>query len=432
MSTPSLKPPPGLAYRTFLATYAAALALGEPMVWRYFGRRAAADPDYMAAPEERRGEGAAFDADLWVHAVSLGEFTSAAPLIRLALERGYTVLITHATPAGRRASEAAFGADPRVAIRYAPIDRPFYWRRFFERYRPKAGLVMEVEFWPVMIEEARRAGCLICLANSQVPSKSYPRARRLARLAGHPVARAAAVFAKSDPIAARFRALGAAPVIVAGETRFDIPPPAHLVAAGEALKGPRKVLTLASVVAGEEEIYRDLARKLLAETDPPLIIWVPRAPERFEDHAKLLEQAGFRVSRRSDAFTPDLKPVADLAGTQILLGNSLGEMFFYLAPADAVIVGGGFTAKGAHNVIEPLSLEKPVLTGPATWTIEFPAVEAEAAGVLTVVRDPGDLPAAVRTAMSSGGPAAAAFHTDNQGASARILDAIAPVLEGGA
>ncbi len=430
MDRPTLKPAAGVRYRTFLAVYALVLRLGEPLIWRYFRRRAKADPAYMTHAEERRGQGVAFAADLWVHAVSLGEFTSAEPLIRQALARGWRVVTTHATPAGRAAAEAAFGAEASVAIRYMPIDRPLYWRRFFDRHTPKAGLIMEVEFWPVMFEEARKAGCALCLANSQVPSKSFPRARRMAALAGHPVARAAAVFAKSEPIAERFRALGADPVLSLGETRFDIPAPARLVDAGQALSGSRKVLTLASVVAGEEETYLALLRELLADENPPMVIWVPRAPERFEDHARLLTEAGFSVTRRTDAFDPDLSPLQDLAETQILLGNSLREMFFYLSPADAVIVGGGFTEKGAHNVIEPLSLGKPVITGPHIWTIEYPAVEAAAANVLTIVEDKTRLATAVREAMDAGGPAAEAFHAANTGASSRIFDAIAPVMEG--
>lgn len=428
MTTLRVKPGPGLRYRMFLAAYAGVLAAVEPLAWRYFRKRARADAAYMETPDQRRGEGDEFPADLWVHAVSLGEFTSAEPLIRAALAEGWRVLTTHATPAGRNAAEAAFGDHVRFAARYMPIDRPKYWRRFFARHAPKAGLVMEVEFWPVMIEEAWRAGCVLCLANSQVPSKSFPRARRFAYLVGHPVARTAAVFAKSEPIAARFRALGADPVIPLGETRFDIPAPEHLLRAGAQMKCGRKVLTLASVVAGEESIYLELIARLLAEPDPPLVIWVPRAPERFEDHARLLSDAGFRVLRRTEAFDADLQPLADLSGAQILLGNSMREMFFYLSPADAVIVGGGFTEKGAHNVIEPLSLGKPVITGPYTWTIEFPAVEAEAAGVLHIVRETDALADAVHKALAQEN-SDNRFHASHKGASGRIIEAIRPVLE---
>lgn len=411
------------------------LWLALPLVWRYFRRRAGRDPRYGDHMAERRGLGRPFPADVWLHAVSIGETISAEPLIRLLLGAGCRIVTTHATPAGRARAEASFAAEigaGRMAVRYVPVDLPCYWRRFLAATAPRVGLVMEMEFWPVMIDEARRAGVALCLANAQVPSKSFPRARRLARLAGHPAARAAAVFAKSGRMAERFRALGATRVAAFGETRFDIAAPASHLAAGRALGaalGGRRVLTLASVVAGEEEIYVAALAPFLAGADAPLVIWVPRAPELFEATVARLAAAGYRTLRRSEAFDAALAPRASLDGVQILVGNSLGEMFFYLAPADAVIVGGGFVEKGAHNVIEALSLGKPVITGPAVWTIEFPAVEASAAGVLTICAGPGDLAGAVRRAMAGGGAAARAFHAAHAGASARIFAAIRPILE---
>ena len=168
---------------------------------------------------------------------------------------------------------------------------------------------MEVEFWPVMLEEARRAGCALCLANSQVPSKSFPRAARLSRLAGHPVTQAAGVFAKSEHIATRFRALGANPVIAMGETRFDIPPPARLIKAGQNVGPGRPVLTLASVVAGEEELYTRAIAELLAGlgkkfgVDPGAVAvaWLLAHPARVLPVLGTNDPA--RIARLADALT---------------------------------------------------------------------------------------------------------------------------------
>ena len=113
----------------------------------------------------------------------------------------------------------------------------------------------------------------------------------------------------------------------------------------------------------------------------------------------------------------------------MLLGDSLGEMAFYIAAADAVLVGGGFTPKGTHNVIEPLAQGKPVITGPDTRTIEFPAIEASAAGVLRICQTPGRLAPAVQAALQGGSEAAMAFHARHAGASDRIYAALGPVLK---
>lgn len=422
-----LKPAP-LRYRAFLAVYALLLRAGMPLVWRYFRKRAVKDPVYMEHSEERRGQGAPFDADVWLHAVSLGEMTSAAPLLRLILEAGHKVVTTHATPAGRRIAGELFAAEVaagQMAIRYAPVDLPSYWDTFFAGTRPSIGLVMEMEFWPAMIEAAGRASVALCLTNSQVPSKSLGRAKLLHKLTGsHPSARAAAVFAKSQRMADRFTALGQEQVSVQGETRFDIPPPEHHVQAAEDLRATIQapVLTLASVVAGEEQTYINALKTLGAVC--PFVIWVPRAPELFEETYEDLNSSGFTVVRRSDVFDDDLNLKGSLDGVDILVGNSFGEMFFYMQPADAVIVGGGFVEKGAHNVIEPLALGKPVVTGPHVWTIEYPAVEAQEAGVLTVCESTAALPDAISEALVAQGDVAAAFHAENLGASARIYDIV--------
>lgn len=290
---------------------------------------------------------------------------------------------------------------------------------------------MEMEFWPGMIEAAVQSRVLLCLANSQVPSKSFPRARWLARLFGHPVTRAAAVFAKSGRMADRFRALGVSRVEEVGETRFDLAvPEAHLAAGhalGEAL-GNRPVLTFASVVAGEETTYVGALRALLTDRPKPFVIWVPRAPELFAQTLTDLKDGGLKAVSRSEVLDSDLRLTGSLSDVDILVGDSMGEMFFYLSSANAVVVGGGFLESGAHNVIEPMALGKPVVTGPHIWTIEFPAVEAVDAGVLTICETPEALPATLRRAMGHGNAAAKAFHAANSGASERIFAAIRPLL----
>ena len=432
----SLDPPSaaGTRYKVFLALYAMLLRAGMPIVWRYFRKRAEKDPAYMAHPEERRGQGEPFATDVWVHAVSLGEMTSAAPLVRLLLDGGYKVVTTHATPAGRRIAADLFETElaaGQLAIRYAPVDVPGYWDAFFAGTKPRIGLVMEMEFWPAMIEAAARADVRLCLTNAQVPSKSLVRAKRVKSLVGsHPVARAAAVFAKSPRMADRFKALGQGQVAALGETRFDVPPPAHHLRAADAmrdtLQGP--VLTLASVVEGEEQTYINALKSLGPAC--PFVIWVPRAPELFEETYRHLHSAGFEVAQRSDVFDDDLNLTGSVDNIDILVGNSFGEMFFYMQPADAVVVGGGFIEKGAHNVIEPLALGKPVITGPHVWTIEYPSVEAQEAGVLTVCDTADALPAAIEAALTDNGKAAAAFHAENAGASARIFEIVDTHLRG--
>jgi 3-deoxy-D-manno-octulosonic-acid transferase len=161
----------------------------------------------------------------------------------------------------------------------------------------------------------------------------------------------------------------------------------------------------------------------------PFVVYVPRAPERFDETAGRLAAAGLSTLRRSIAFGADLALAADPGNPDhILLGDSLGEMNFYLAMSDLVVVGGGFMPKGSHNIIEPLALGKPVIVGPETWTIEYPAEEAIAAGVCRRVA-PGDLAAALAPARSSPRPRQSApFSTTTPARWRKTLDAIPRLL----
>jgi 3-deoxy-D-manno-octulosonic-acid transferase len=117
-----------------------------------------------------------------------------------------------------------------------------------------------------------------------------------------------------------------------------------------------------------------------------LIVYVPRKPEHFDRAAELIQAAGLSVARRCAILDAAFELKTPL-NCDVLLGDSLGEMHFYLALADQVVVGGGFASQGSHNIIEPLSQGKPTIVGPNTWTIDFPAIEAIEAGVVRQVPD---------------------------------------------
>lgn len=432
--------------RLALIFYRALWVCALPLVLLYLHRRSRRDPAYGENLEERWGYGLTLEGAIWVHAVSLGEMRSAVPLVRALLDRGERVVTTHLTPAGRRAAETAFAdeiAEGTLVVRYLPFETRRAFQRFLQATRPKFALVLEVEIWPVMIAEAARAKVPLYLVNSQIPGKSFPRARRLARILGHPVAGVVGVFAKSERHAARFRTLGAPNVHTTGELRFDQPIPDHLLSAAAKIrpKITRPVVAVASVVEGEDAFYLKAYRHLQSSysergEQAPLFIHIPRAPERFGPAGDDLTVAGQNMLHRSLAFNAALEPkdILVLNQADVLLGDSMGEMYFYLALADVAVVGGGFLASGAHNVIEPLALKKPVLTGPNIWTIEYPAEEAVEADVLKLCPDPTTLAKEIEALLADPGSAAQkadVFFSEHAGATDRTVALLSAFLDDG-
>ena len=435
------QPFPNLRLRLAFMAYAALWILGLPIVLIYLWRRGQKDPAYSAHLAERFGVHRPFaPGAVWIHAVSLGELRSAVPMIRALLDRGDSIVTTHFTPAGRREAARVFAADiaaGRMRVAWVPFEFSFAYRRFLKIFAPKCGLVMEVEIWPRMILAAREAGVPLYMCNAQYPSKSYARDQRTG-LRGSVMQGFAGALVKSDLQAQRFASVGVQNIRVTGELRFDQPIPPHLLAAGVAARAwlgakDRRVIAIASAVEGEDDLYIAAVLGLRAAQaanglPPPLLIYVPRKPERFDQAADLLAMAGLRVGRRSVLCDAAMLPKGNAPDIDVLLGDSLGEMYAYLAMADTVIVGGGFTAKGAHNIIEPLALRKTVLTGPETWTIEFPFTEAAAAGVARAVPDGAALLAELAEPKTTDPAAIEAFFNAHCGATARTISALDALL----
>lgn len=427
----------------FLRLWSLLWLLGLPIVLIYLWKRGRKDPLYSQHLAERFGRYQQNQAgSIWVHAVSLGEMRSAVPLIRALLDRGETVVTTHFTPAGRREALRVFAPEiahgSLVAV-WVPFETSWAYRSFFRAFLLKAGLVMEIEIWPRMIFAAKAAGVPLFMCNAQYPTKSMGRDAKLS-LRQKLMQGYAGAFVKSDLQAERFASVGVRNIQVTGELRFDQPIPPHLIAAAQGVRprlaGARPVITFASAVEGEDDLYLDAITQVLSHPSRPFIVYVPRKPERFDEVAGMLSARGLNAIRRSDVLDATLAP-RDLPSPQrggggespslsfdILLGDSLGEMYFYIALSDRVVTGGGFTPHGAHNIIEPLALKRPVIVGPEIHTIEYPAVEAIAAGVCLRVETPEALREALIGWQGPEPTAIDAFFAAHAGATNRTIAAL--------
>jgi len=235
--------------------------------------------------------------------------------------------------------------------------------------------------------------------------------------------------AQTEADAQRLRALGSAEPAVCGNLKFDVDVPDEMLTLGARLRrnfGPNRAVWLAaSTREGEEALVLDaLTRCALPDS---LLVLVPRHPQRFEAVAELLEQRGLRYQKRSDNVP--IRPQ-----TQVVLGDSMGEMFAYYAASDVAFVGGSLVRTGGQNLIEACAVGVPVLVGPYTFNFDAAADAAIAAGAALRVGTPVALARAVREllgdedqrgAMRRAGLAFAGAH---QGAAQRILELIEPYL----
>jgi 3-deoxy-D-manno-octulosonic-acid transferase len=303
-------------------------------------------------------------AEVWVHAVSVGEVQAALPLVRHLLRRDCSVLVTTTTPTGAGRLRDLLG--DAVQHCYTPIDLGWIMGRFLDAVSPRLVLVMETEIWPSMLAQCNRRGVEVMLVNARLSARSARGYARVRGFATETMRRFAMIAAQSGDDAERFRALGVDPsrMIVTGSIKFDVQLPASLLVRAEVVRrewgANRPVWVAASTREGEDEQLLAAHERVLRRFPEALLVLVPRHPERFERVATLVQRSGATLVRRSAN-----RPCT--AETAVYLGDSMGELPVFLAAADVAFIGGSLVPMGGHNPLEAAAVGVPVLIGPHTF-----------------------------------------------------------------
>jgi len=429
--------------------YSIAMVLAQPLLRAKLRRRAEAEPVYAQHIQERFGHfdhaAVAVDASrplVWVHAVSLGEARAAAVLVAQLREQipGLRLLLTHGTATGRTQG-ASLLREGDIQV-WQPWDAPGAVARFLAHFQPRVGLLVDTEVWPNMVAGCAARGVPLCLVNARFSEKSLRQAKRLAWLARPAFGGLRSVWAQTELDANRLRQIGAPVAGVTGNFKFDATPDAAQLVQGQLWRAQagRPVVLFASSREGEELMWLEKIKQKIplapvsiaqpaTESIANDVQWlvVPRHPQRFDEVARLIESAGFTVSRRSSW-------AAGPSDADVWLGDSVGEMAMYYGMAHVALLGGSFAPLGGQNLIEAAACGCPVVMGPHTFNFVEAAELALNAGAafrsadlpaavdqaVDLSRSPGELEGAVIACMALG--------SAHRGAAERTAAAIASLL----
>lgn len=298
---------------------------------------------------------------IWIHAVSVGETLAAIALIKTLLTRhpDYTVIVTTTTPTG--SEQVLKNFKDQVHHVYSPMDLPTVINRFLDRCHPDLCIIMETELWPNLLHCIHARNIPVLLANARLSERSCRGYQRIAAITREMLSHISLVAAQSTLDGERFAALGLdrQKLLVTGNIKFDLQLPQSLLAEGKQLRshwGNRPTLIAASTHEGEETIVLNAFKKIREQYADALLILVPRHPDRFKRVAKLCQAEQFTIAQRSLKQLPDTH-------TDILLGDTMGELRLLYAASDIAFVGGSIVPVGGHNLIEPAIIGLPILTG---------------------------------------------------------------------
>ncbi|MDA7863983.1 hypothetical protein N9133_00450 [Akkermansiaceae bacterium] len=358
---------------------------------------------------------------VYIHAVSVGEVLLALKLIEAwRAETGDHFVLVPTTATGMAVAKEK--APDYVRVIYAPVDFCWLLRSVFQRFAPRAIVLIESELWPNLILQAERLAIPIGVANARLSPRSEKRLRKLASLVSPLIARLDRIGLPEEADSARWQAIGAKPesLHVTGNLKFDSqgasapkqrPDFAEMISAfGE----KRLVVMAVSTFPGEDEL---LGEAFLASGPDILPVIVPRHAERRDQAAQAITTTtGREVIRRSAFQQP--------TGMEVFLIDSTGELRDWTAHADVIVIGKSFLAKGGQNPGEAIQAGLPVICGPHMANFEPLISELEEADGIQKVTTREELISAIQASLrdSSAQTAAASAVTEkHRGAVARTI-----------
>jgi 3-deoxy-D-manno-octulosonic-acid transferase len=162
------------------------------------------------------------------------------------------------------------------------------------------------------------------------------------------------------------------------------------------------------------------------------LILVPRAPERFDEVARMIESANLPFARRS-RWPQSGGP------WPVVLIDTLGELGAAWGLATIGFTGGSLNKKrGGQSMIEPAAFGVPVLFGPHTWNFRDAVAGLLEAGGACRIEDELELEQQVTRLLTNAdlrmrmGESARAFVVRQQGATVRTLDMMDEVIRSSA
>jgi len=292
---------------------------------------------------------------IWFHAASMGEVNALKPLLIKTAEQfgAERIVLTTMTTTGLL---TASKIDLPIAVSYIPFDLPIMMSLFYRKIDPQLIVIMETEFWPQMLFQAKLRNIPVILVNARLTAQSFSKYLGTRHFWQEPWQAIKAINAQSEHDRNRFRELGFTHVRNCGNLKFAIDLPDH----GNIDKYLKYgisyqdfVLTVGSSRPGEEQLIMDIYPQLKKEISNLKLIIAPR-------HLKRIEEVKAIFNGQKVVMLSEFKIHTDF---DILIIDNIGLLTEIYSFSDLVIVGGSFTDFGGHNPLEAAYYNKPVIMG---------------------------------------------------------------------
>lgn len=300
---------------------------------------------------------------IWIHALSVGEVTSALPLIKsLRTEMAEAVLVvTVGTSSGKITAENLL--SPYVQrILSGPFDLRFSIQRYIRLIHPDLFIQVETDFWPNRLFLFQKKNIPTMLVNGRISEKSFAVYQRFAFLFRPMFSSFDVLSMQTEEDCHKMTLLGVSSdkVVALGNLKYDMEGPCprkgDLILSG-ADAGKKFIWVCGSTHPGEEKILFAAYAQLLARQNITEQLELVLAPRDINRSRELLDLAGRFCLEATSRSSGEKRG-------RVLILDTLGELALCYGQADLAFVGGSLVQQGGHNPIEPALYGVPVLFGP--------------------------------------------------------------------
>jgi len=312
---------------------------------------------------------------VWFHAVSIGELNALIPIFNNF--RGMRMVLSVTTHTAYELAKVKLQDDlenNRIRLFYMPWDHPVIVKKVISRIRPRAIILMESEIWPALINEAHNQKIKLIIINAKLSDSSFEMYRNFYFIFRPIFMKFDLLLVQSPGDSRKFLRLGVdkSKIFMMGNMKFSVLP---------TLKHNREefreelgyspddfIWVCGSTHEEEEATLISIFQELRYEFPKLRLVLAPRHPERFSVVENFINSAARLIPVRLSMLTKTVTEKEGLQQNDILLVDTIGDLYDIFSISDIAFVGGTINEKiGGHNVLEPASCQVPVFIGPSYY-----------------------------------------------------------------
>ena len=342
---------------------------------------------------------------IWIHAVSVGEVTAAAPVINSLRDIFPEACIVLSTSTETGQEMARWFVPAATSYIYYPLDIPFVTRKVIGMLKPDLFVPTETELWPNFIRTCREKGVRMVLINGRISPRSF-KGYAMTRFFWKGILNTIeeiGVISQVD--ARRLETLGvpSSRIHVLGNAKYDSlaakvsPSLQSNIGRRLNISPGEKVFVAGSTHEGEEKIVLEVYGKLVKAYPDFKLIIIPRHVERGQEVLALVKKEGFGDSITMTEIVSGRKRLNE----RVIIIDVIGELFKVYSLATVVFCGGSLVPRGGQNILEPAAWGKVIFYGPFMEDFREEKTLLEQTGAGITIRSDRELLAGILEVMGN-------------------------------